>query len=158
MEEGREEGEREREVYFYTHTHTQLLRNSNGKEKNQESYSEQQQQPVSQGQEQKSHSVEDIDSAPTPTPGSVNPAPIEPLVAAAANPMAFHEKDQLVAEKDMQVTTPGYIRVIPHSIRLCTPHACSTCKYHARRDTINLTAEHTNLLTLYRDFPTSCNG
>ena len=48
--------------------------------------------------------VEDVDSAPTPTPGSMNPAPVEPLVTAAAvNAMAFHEKDQLFAGKDMQV-------------------------------------------------------
>ena len=78
-------------LFTWHFPHTQLLRN--GKEKDQETPSHQAARPV-----------EDVDSAPTPTPGSVNPAPVEPLVTAAAvNSMAFHEKDQLLAEKDMQV-------------------------------------------------------
>jgi hypothetical protein len=76
----------------FTRTYTQLLRN--GKEKEQDTPSH-----------QRGHPVEDVDSAATPTTsGSVNPAPVEPLVTAAAvNSLAFHEKGQPFAEKNMQV-------------------------------------------------------
>ena len=73
----------------------QLLRNSDGRERESE-------QTDSNVEEERSRAV--CDNAPTPTPTAGDHAIDQIHVAAASNSIHFPEKDQLLAQKELQVS------------------------------------------------------
>ena len=93
--------------FFYLCPGSQLLRNSDGKERNE---GEDQTDHPDSRETERSRSVRD--NAATPTPTSAGPA-VHPVL----HTMAFQDKDQLLAEKELEVLSTSVFIQSNHEVQ-----------------------------------------